>query len=84
MARVFYHTSVLDVEVNPEMPQIKSKGVSEGNGPVPQDKSGLGGLTRKEIRRILAEKLDKSFDRWISHFDHERRLEDKEKNTNQR
>ena len=58
MGRVFYHTSgivVLDVEVNPEMPWMKSKAVSEGKGPVPQDKYGQGGLTIEEIRPIFAE-----------------------------
>ena len=63
------------------MPRMKSKAIPEGNGPVPQDKSGLGGLTMEEIRRIFVRELNKSLDRWTNHFDHERRLEDKEKNT---
>ena len=29
---------------------MKSKAVPEGNGPVPRDKSGLGGLTMDDIR----------------------------------
>ena len=63
------------------MPRMKSKAIPEGNGPVPQDKSGLGGLTMEEIRRIFVRELNKSLDRWTNHLDHERRLEDKEKNT---
>ena len=39
------------------------KGVPEGNGPVPQDTSGLlGRITLEEIHRIMSEVLDKSFD----------------------
>ena len=33
VARVFYHTSVLDVEVNPEIPQNRSKAVPEAKDP---------------------------------------------------
>ena len=64
---VFYHTSeivVLDVEV------MKSKAAPEGNGSVPQDKSGLGGLTMDEIS-TFAEEVVKRFDRGTSRFDHE-------------
>ena len=68
----------LDVGVNPDMPQTESKAILEGNGPIPQDKSELGGLTMKKIRRIFAEELDKYFDRMASHFD--QRLENTEKN----
>ena len=75
---------VLDVKVDPEMPRIKRKAVPQGNGPVPQDKSGLGGLTMEEMRLIFAKEIGKSFDRRTSHFDHEIGREDKEKNTNQR
>ena len=77
---MFYHSCeivVLDAEVNPEMPRMNSKAVPEGNGPVFQYKSGLGGLTIEETRRIFVEEHDKSFDRWTRHFDHEIRLEDK-------
>ena len=45
VARVFYPTSVLGAEVDPEMPRMKSKTVLEGNDRVPQDRSGLGGFT---------------------------------------
>ena len=64
MARVFYHTSgivVLDVKVYPEMPQKKSKAVPEGNGPIPQDKYGLGGLTMEEIRRFFFQRTGQMF-----------------------
>ena len=86
MARVFYHATsgivVLNVKVYPEMPRKKSKAVPEGNGPIPQDKSGLGGLTMEEMRRLFSKELDKCLDEETSHFD--LRLEDtKEKKTNQ-
>ena len=58
---MYLHTSglvALDVKVHPEMPRKKSKAVPEGNGPVPLDKSGLGGLTIEEIRRICSKELD--------------------------
>ena len=65
------------------MPRKKSKAVSEDNGPVRQDKSGLGGLTMEEIRRIFFEELDKCFDEWTSYF--VQRLKDtKKKSTKQR
>ena len=42
------------------MLRTKSKAVPEGNGPVPQDISGLlGGTTLEELRRIMPEVLDK-------------------------
>ena len=44
------------------MPRKKDKAVPEGNGPVRQDTSGLlGGITLGEIRRIIPEVLDGSF-----------------------
>ena len=67
------------------MTRKKSTAILEGNGPVPQDKSGLSGLAMKEIHRgqIFYEELDKWLDKWTSYFDV--RLEDtKEKNTDQR
>ena len=83
--RVFYlTTNDLNVKVNPEMPRVKSKAVHDSNDLVLQNKSGLDGLTMEEIRRVFAEELDKSFNRWTSHVDLERRLENKEKKTNQR
>ena len=83
VSRVFCHISVLDVEVNPEVPRMKSKAVHGRYSPVPHDENEYSSLTREEIFRIAAEELDKSFDRWTSHFDRER-PEVKEKNTNQR
>ena len=78
---MYKHTSVLDIEVYPEMPRKKSKNVPEGNGPVPQDKSGL--LTMEKIRRTMSEVMGKSFDEWTSHFG--LKLEyPKEKNTDNR
>ena len=67
-ARVYKHTSgivVLDVKVYLEMPREKSKSkpVPEGNGPVPQDKPGLGGLTMEKTRRMFSKELDNCFDR---------------------
>ena len=50
---------ILGAEACPEMPRQKSKGVPEGSGPVPQDTSGLGGITMVEVRRIFSEVLDK-------------------------
>ena len=46
------------------MPRKKSKTVSEGNGPVPQDAyvALLDGTTLEEIRRTMSEALDKAFD----------------------
>ena len=82
---MFCHTtSVLNVKINPQMPQMKSKDVFEGKGPVPQDLSGLDELTIEEVCRTFSEELDKFFDRGTSHFAHERFENTKEKNTNQR
>ena len=50
---------MLGAEAYPEMPRKKSKGVPEGSGPVPQDTSGLGGITMVEARRIFSEVLNK-------------------------
>ena len=45
------------------MPRKKSKAVPEGNGPVPQDISGLlGGITLGELRRIKSGVKDKGLD----------------------
>ena len=45
------------------MPRKKSKAALEGNGPVPQDTSGLsGGVTLEKLRRIMSEAKDKAFD----------------------
>ena len=47
------------------MPRKKSKAVPEGNGPFPQDTSGLlGGFTLEEIRRIMSEAKDKTFNKY--------------------
>ena len=61
MARVLYHTSVLDVEVNPEISRKKKKSVPEGNGPVPHhDEFGSGKPTMADLYRVLEERSDKS------------------------
>ena len=45
------------------MPRKKSKAVHEGNDPLLQDTCGsLGWITLEEIRRIMSEALEKSFD----------------------
>ena len=55
---------VLGAEVYPKMPQKKSKTVPEGNGPIPQDTSGLlGRTTMGELRRIMSEALDNALDK---------------------
>ena len=73
MARVFYHTSGLDVEVNPEIPRKRSKAVPEGNGPFSHPDGFVSGeLTMAELYRMLEEKnniMDKIFDRMTNHFD---------------
>ena len=63
MTRVFYHTDVLDVTVNPEKPWMKSEAVPESNRSVPQVKSRLGGLMMEEINRIFSQELDNFFNR---------------------
>ena len=58
---------VLDIEVYPKMSRKKSKAVSEGNGPVPQDACVvLGGTTLVKLRPIISETMDKAFDK---HFE---------------
>ena len=73
VARVFYHTCALDVEVNPEMPQNRSRAVREGNGAFPPpDEFGSGEPTMVELYRILEEtfdRMDKKIDRMTSCFD---------------
>ena len=63
------------------MSRKKSKAFPEGNSSAPQDTSGLGGITVEELRRIMSEAIDKSFDKGTSHFG--LKLE-YPKNTNQR
>ena len=65
VARVFNHTQInsvvcLDVEVSPNMPRTKSKAVSEGNSPVPQDKFGSGKLTMAEQCRVSKEVFNRT------------------------
>ena len=74
MASVFYHTSVLDVEVKPKRPRNKSKAVPGYYDPVAHDDYEYNRLTMEELFRIVAEKLGKGFDRWTRHF--EQRFED--------
>ena len=49
MLRVFDHTSVIDVEDNLKVPWTKNKAISNGNGSLPQEKSGFGKHTMMEI-----------------------------------
>ena len=53
MARAFDHTKAvcLDVKNSPKMSRTKSKAVSDGNDPIPQDTAGYGKLTMAEIHR---------------------------------
>ena len=44
------------------MRRKKSTAVLKGNGPVPQDTYGLLGGITMEVRRIMSEALEKSFD----------------------
>ena len=85
MAGLFYHTSVLDIEVNPYIPWAGSKAVPGRYSPVPHNDFDVGRPTIEELHRIFAEELDKVFDGGTSHFDHERFEDTEEKgNTNQR
>ena len=59
------------------MPRRKIKTVPVGNGSVLQDKSGIGGITMEEVRRIMSEVLDKSFDELDKHLDRMLELTDK-------
>ena len=55
---------VLGAEVYPKMSRNWSKAVSEGNDPIPQDAHLiLDGIILKELRRIMSEAPDKSFDK---------------------
>ena len=70
MARLFYHTSDLDVEVNHNMSRNRSKAVPEGNGPVPHHyEFGSGDATMADLYRILEENFDRQLNRIKSHFD---------------
>ena len=73
MARVFYHTSVLDDEINPEMPWKQSKADPEGNGPgLRRDKFWSGEPTMVNLYRMLKKNNDgvfKNLDRMSPHFD---------------
>ena len=68
---MFCHTSILDVEVNLEMPRKQSEAILVRYGPVPHNDYEVGRLTMEELRRLFAE-LGKRFDRGTGHFDHER------------
>ena len=63
------------------MRQTNIKAVSEGSGPVSQDKAEFGELTMAEIHQVFAEELDKHFDRITSPFD-QRFGESKQNNKN--
>ena len=63
LARVYQHTSVLDVVVHPKMPPKKSQVVPEDIGPVPKDACVLlGRTTLEEVRQVVYEALDKALD----------------------
>ena len=49
----------LDAKVDPKMPRMKRKAVSEGNAPDPHDESGSGIPTMAGIYRIFKEGFDK-------------------------
>ena len=76
---------VLDVEVNPDMPRMKSKAGPECYGPVSPDDYEVSRLTREELFRIVEQEMDKTFDRGTSHFNYEIFEDTEEKSkTNQR
>ena len=57
---------VFGAEAYPKMPRKKRKAVLEDNDAVPRDTFGLlGEITMEEIRRIMSEALDKSFDNFM-------------------
>ena len=90
VARVFYHTRALDVEVNPEIPRKQSKAVSKGNGPVPyHDEFGSDEPTMMaDLCQMLEENFDRQLDSMKSHFDRQDKklgeLTKKMRATNQR
>ena len=51
------------------MPSKKTKASPEGNVPVSQDKSGLGGVTMEELRRITSGAIDNCFDKLMNNLD---------------
>ena len=61
----------LDVKVSPKIPRTKNKAVSEDNDPVSQNEFGSGEITMVELYRVLKKTTDNSFDRTITHFDHQ-------------
>ena len=72
MPRVPDHTTsevCLDVKVSPKIPRTENKADLEGNGPILQDKSGVGELTMEKVHRVLIEELNKYFDKMTRHFD---------------
>ena len=61
MTRVLHPTSVLGVEVNPEMPRSRSKAVPQGNHPVPHhDEFGSDQPTTAKLYGIIGERFDRS------------------------
>ena len=92
MASVFYHTSDLGVEVNPNMSRNRSKAVPEGNGPVPhRDELESGEPTMAGLYQMLKknfDRMEKNLDMMPSHFDRQYKqlgeLTEKMKHTNQR
>ena len=81
LARVFKHTSNLDVEGCPNRPRNWSKAVPEGNDPTPQQKEfGSGQPTLADVYRVMKERFDQSDKYWDSvksHFhQQERKLDE--------
>ena len=62
--RVYYHTSILDVEVYPKILRKESMAVHEDNGPIPQNAYVLlSGITLEELPRLMFEAVDNVFDK---------------------
>ena len=60
MARVFDHTSIIDVKISSKMPRAKSKAVPEGERPFTHDEPGSGEHTIANIYRLLKEGFNKT------------------------
>ena len=80
---------VLDVEINPEIPQKQSKTVPRGNGPVPRhDEFGSGKPSMVNLHRMLEENFDRQLSKMRNHFVRQDKkldeLSEKMRTTNQR
>ena len=59
--RVFYYTSVLVAEINPNTSRMESKAAPEGKGSFPQhDEFGSGKSSMVDLYRLLEEMFDRS------------------------